>query len=191
MNLDLKRKKFNIVIGADYVKNYEKKIIKLSQLGCNFATILHDCDIDINGVLKNKHYHLVVQLDDRIRAKTFLNRLCDILKCDSVNIQIEECFNFIKSIQYLIHKNDNDKYRYNEHDIISNLGDLLFTYINCEDKTLELTSDMLIEVIENTQDIIDIIKIIGIEKYNRYRNTIFDIRETLRNRKSINQIESD
>ena len=81
----------------------------LNTLGCQYLYILHDKDVNDVGELKNAHYHLIICYKDRKRAKLVLNKLSDCLKCNVTNIQIEECHNFISSVQYLIHKNNEDK----------------------------------------------------------------------------------
>lgn len=187
MNLELQRTKFNIVIGANYVKDYEIKIDALSSLGFIYASILHDKDIDNNGVLKNPHYHLIIKVDKRIRGKTLLYKLVEIFKTNVENIQINECFNFISSIQYLIHKNDNDKYQYDSDYIMHNMGQALNMYLDANGKDIELTTEMIIDIVSSVQDTIDIIKSIGIYRYNALRNTIYDIKTCLTQRKLFNK----
>lgn len=187
MNLELQRKTFNIVIGANYVKNYESKIETLSSLGLVYATILHDKDIDNKGVLKNPHWHLIIKLEKRVRAKTILLRLCEILKTSAENIQINECFNFISSVQYLIHKNDSDKFQYDIDNIYHNMGLALSMYLESSQKDIEFTTDMIIDIVESCQDTIDLIRTLGIYRYNSLRNTISDIKTALIDRKLFNK----
>lgn len=180
MNLDLKRSKFNIVIGANYVNNYIEKIDKLSNLGVQYITILHDKDIDNCGMLKNPHYHLVVKLEERTRAKTFLNKLSNILQCDTVNIQIDECFDYIASIQYLLHLNNKDKYQYDINAITTNVDfELLESYLS-SNVNIELTADLLIKFVESGYSKTEILKKIGLTKFNLYYKVIDYLIEHLR-----------
>lgn len=180
MQLDLKRSKFNIVIGANYVNNYLENIDKLSNLGVQYITILHDKDIDTNGVLKNPHFHLIVKLDERTRAKTFLNKLSSILHCDTVNIQIDECFDYIASIQYLLHLNNKDKYQYELKSITSNVDiELLQSYLT-SNVNVELTADLLIKFVESGYSKIEILKKIGLQKFNLYYKVIDYLLEHLK-----------
>lgn len=186
MNLDLKRDKYAIVIGANYVKNYFEKIQMITSIGCNYFTILHDKDYNDEGELKNPHYHLLVQLKVRTRAKTILNRICDILGCDSVNVQIEEVHDFISCIQYLVHKNDTNKFQYEVKDIQSNLDyETISAYMrSCVNE--EITAELLITYIQSGISRLDLLRRIGIGKFNLYYRTIEMIYNEIR---VVNEIE--
>lgn len=172
MNLELKRNKFNIVIGHNYVKNYSENLYKLDELGIKYASILHDMDTDKDGTLKNPHYHLILKCKDRIRASTILNRLAEIFNCDTINIQIDECYNYIASIQYLLHVNNADKFQYDFCEIKSNIDvEILESYFKSK-IDIELTADLLIQYVDSGMTKRQLMRQIGLSKFNTYYKTI-------------------
>lgn len=172
MNLELKRNKFHLIIGADYVNDYISKIEGLSAFGCQYVTILHDCDTDALGVLKNKHYHLICKLNDRIRASTFLNKISKLLECNAVNIQIDECYDYIACIQYLIHLNNSDKYQYDINQLVTNIDFEIIKSYMITKCTYELSAELLLQYVNSGMSKTDLLKTIGLSKFNCYYRVI-------------------
>ena len=79
------------------------------------------------------------------------------------------------SIQYLIHKNDDDKVQYSTDDIVTNLSENeLAVYMSSESGSLSVNT--LLSIIWNCRfNRIEIMKQIGLGYYHLYRNTITDI----------------
>ena len=77
-----------------------------------FSYILHNPDDDD----LNKHYHLVLYFKGKVkRFSTILN----IFK--GAHIEATNQQRYKRCIQYLVHKNDPDKYQYKQNEIITNL----------------------------------------------------------------------
>ena len=72
----------------------------------NYAYILHDKDTDKEGKLKKEHWHVVVQCQNATYNTAFAKELKI-----AVNY-IQECRNYDAALQYLIHWNEETKYRY-------------------------------------------------------------------------------
>ena len=78
-----------------------------------YAFILHDKDInDLTGESKRPHIHIYVKTYNRTRRLTYLKLLSRNLEIDPNRITIINADNEILRIQYMIHKNNPDKYQY-------------------------------------------------------------------------------
>lgn len=141
----------------------------------NYAFILHHKDTLDNGELKTPHIHLVCNLlDKRLRLSTTLNNLANTLKVPNLAISIDKYQSFEGSIQYLVHKNNDDKYQYSIKDIISNINDSeLDVYLNSVNDNISL--ETLIAIVKRSQRITDVMRDIGLGNYRVYRNVIWDI----------------
>lgn len=87
-----------------------------------YAFIKHDKDIQANGDIKKAHYHLVVEyVDDTSHTK---QNALKTFKClyEKVNIQsIKDTHRFVR---YLTHKDNPEKFQYNDSDVITNAIDI-------------------------------------------------------------------
>lgn len=176
--LNSKTTQFNIIIQLQDI-NVSKVCEKLNKylynLVCNYAYILHDKDINADrGVLKNKHLHLIIYNAKQKRLSTIINEISGALDINVFAITVDKVVSLEGSIQYLIHKNDAEKYHYDVKDIITNIDktelDLL---LNTENGSL--TFDRLFQIIRSAKNKTDVIKIIGLSYYRAYRPVINDI----------------
>ena len=164
------------------------KLIKdyLDLIGCSYRFIKHDKDIKDNEEeerLKNNHYHLVLLLDrkttrNNLNKKIFKN-LCIFEDLSLINMfEVKECFNIYGAIQYLIHKNDLNKYQYSMEEIITNnYKDLLYYLSNLDTK---LNYNDLYNCILNSNGCYPyIIKNIGLQNFNRNFRCIDSIYKSL------------
>lgn len=106
-----------------------------------YAFIEHDLDINENGEIKKIHYHLYVKLH---KKKTFGGVYEIINKWKENSTQphlIENTLNVAKTIRYLIHKDDIDKYQYNINDILSNFD--IQKYFSIEISDSQFISNVL------------------------------------------------
>lgn len=181
-NLTTQTAKINAVISLkDKSYNSIKSAIMVDlkewcDVNCKmYAFIMHDSDILETGEHKTNHIHLVALLNsNRCRLSTTLNNLSAATGVDTLAISIDKCQDFNGSIQYLIHKNNDDKYQYDVNDIVTNLTDSeLNIYLSAEGDSISLES--LIAVIKRYRSMIDIIRAVGLGVYRVYRNVIWDI----------------
>ena len=181
-NLTTQTAKINVIIS---LKDYDLEEAKCGmfphltnwcEANCKmYAYILHDKDTLENGSAKTPHIHLIALLNsNRTRLSTTLNNLADSIGVCSLAISIDKVSDFNGSIQYLVHKNNNDKYQYNVLDITTNMtkGEL-DVYLNSEGKGISLEN--LITIIKRNKNITDIIRDVGLNNYRLYRNVIWDI----------------
>ena len=106
----------------------------------NFATyyayILHDKDL-----CKNNHYHILLYFKREISWKQ-LNDFIDCYVASNQNTFKKPIKNKKGAFDYLTHKNNTDKYQYNESDIISNKISH-FSMIKEEKNIIELIDDII------------------------------------------------
>lgn len=140
-----------------------------------YAFILHDRDILENGESKTPHIHLIgLMNNNRQRLGTILTEICESCELEPFAITIDKMSDIVGSIQYLIHKNNAEKYQYDVGEIITNLSESeLMTYLNSDSKSISI--EYLVSVIEKNRSRIDIMREIGLTYYHLYRNTINDI----------------
>lgn len=82
--------------------------------------MIHDKDILPTGEPKKRHLHCFVELHEKATFNQFLAELGELLGINTDAISLEASNSPILGIQYLTHKNDQDKYQYNFEDIKTN-----------------------------------------------------------------------
>lgn len=176
---NLRSNKFSLVLNDNELNLFKNSNNIVNKLKCEgldlsfVACIKHDKDIDNYGNLKTMHYHLILLFVGNYRIKTIINLLIDLFHCNENQISIEKCSNVASQVQYLIHLNDIDKYQYDRKDIVSNNYDLLNNYL----KTLSNINDVneLIKLCLIYKNPLELMRIIGIDNYKKYRVVISDI----------------
>lgn len=176
-NLTTQTNKYNVII-TDKHKTISIETLKeyFNTNALQYAFIKHDKDTNDNGEVKTLHFHVVVlnSIKKRQRLSTILTAIADGLGISTMAIQIEALKNDIGALQYLIHKNDLDKYQYLKSDIVTNI-DLkeLETYLQAENDNI--TIDRLIYLCSTCNNLIDVMQAVGLGRYHLYRNVILDI----------------
>lgn len=146
----------------------------VTSMVCEYAYILHDKDKDENGNLIPSHIHFVLCLNSALRLSTVLNKICDTLDINEFGVTLSKTVSYTGAIQYLIHKNDSDKYKYSIDEIKTNIDDLrLRDYIDSSAYTVDFRT--IYEICCAAQNITDVICNLGVHYYNTYRATIKDI----------------
>lgn len=174
--------KINAVISLKdiNIETIENDILKSLKVWCEnncqlFAFILHDKDILENGEKKINHIHLVALMKtNRKRLSTILGDLASFVGLNTFAISIDKMSDIVGSLQYLIHKNNADKYKYELTQVITNIstGEMA-TYMASDSKSMSI--EYLIGVVETNRSKIDIMRIVGLTYYHLYRHVINDI----------------
>lgn len=120
------------------------KALDTIKLSYDYALCWHDKDVDVNGVIKKKHCHVVVRLGKNARWLSAISKELNL----AINY-IQPCKNLDKSLEYLIHFNDKDKYQYEFDEVEGSLKHRLQELINSDGKTEGEKVYELIEFIEN------------------------------------------
>lgn len=111
----------------------------------DYALILHDKDVDEDGVIKKAHYHVVLR---------FKNQNWNSAVAKDLGIEmnyIQKVKNFDNALMYLIHYNDSDKYQYDISEVKGNLKSRLKEKINVANKTEGEKVMELIEFIDSQE----------------------------------------
>lgn len=154
----------------------------LNECSVTFFGALHDSDLNEQGVAKTPHIHFVLRFSSARSAISVLDTLTTIVgEHFDINereqamllISIRPCYDLAKAIQYLTHKNDEDKFQYDYRFCITNNRQAFFEFYNKQ----ELSADDLLEYILTNprRTRLDIIRNFGLGTYNSYRGAINDL----------------
>lgn len=109
----------------------------------DYAAILHDKDVDEDGVVKKAHWHVVL----RFQQANWSSAICKNLGIEQN--YIEEVKRFDNAMLYLIHYNDSDKAQYDISEVFGGLAPRLAEIVNKGEKSEGEKVHELIEFIEN------------------------------------------
>lgn len=143
----------------------------------DYGYILHDKDHKDDGELKTPHVHLVASYPQgkrNTRWSTWVNKLADYLGLDVRSISLDSCVSFDSSLQYLIHKNDIDKFQYPLEEVKSSY-DLQELNTIMQREVKSFTIDYAIRIIDECETLTEAIKVFGLKIYYQYRNIIKDL----------------
>lgn len=143
-----------------------------------FALICHDRDFNESGEQKHKHIHLVCELYSPRSKKTILKLISDILGISESRISIRVAKSRIYANQYLLHQNDIEKTQYDYKDVYTNNKNKFTCYLRQEPFSDIITAKNIIAMAQHLS-LIEIINEIGLQNYNKYRNTIKDIKNAV------------
>lgn len=160
--------------GNDLGFGYELSHIydELCKDGYLFAYILHDKDFDDKGVIKRRHLHLVLECPTRRRVSYYIKHLSIMFGVNRTQVQVEVSNNFDWDIQYLIHKNNPDKYQYDVSDIVTNMSvnelqERLLTVVH-----KEITAKFIFETVKSCKTKTMVIFRLGLGNANIYKSVI-------------------
>lgn len=156
-----------------FLSRIKKGLDELSSNCYQYASIIHDKDIDNDGVLKIKHLHLVFECPKRHRLSFYLNRLSEYFDIPKELISIQVSNSFDGDIQYLIHKNNVDKYQYDVKDIMSNMGRDLDIRLMTEIHK-EITAEYIFDIVKNSKTKTNIILKLGLGNYHLFAKVVDD-----------------
>ena len=184
-NLNTQTGKILIVINFED-KKVSKDIITLLKewLEKNtkqYAFILHDKDILEDGTPKTPHLHAVCNMNStKQRIATILNDLTKALNISAFLVSIDKYSSFNASLQYLIHKNNEEKHQYDIKDIVTNIpSQELDLFMKYDTQSEELTAERLIDVVKKAKKRTDIMREVGLFNYRINRPVIMDIAQEL------------
>lgn len=181
-NWNTQTKKHNIVIEATHdVSNpgkFHDCIWKYlaewaDKSAYSYFGIVHDSDVDEDGVKKRVHSHLVLLTPHRVRIGTMVNRIADLLHVPQEAISDIPFESTPGAVQYLIHKNNPDKFQYDYTEVKTNHQVDLMSLL-AQDLRSEITTEYLLDLIDGGMSRRDIARYIGLGNYLAYRNAIND-----------------
>ena len=146
-----------------------------------YAFIEHKGDLDLDGCVIPVHYHIVGDFKpSKTPFSTRLNDIVTFFHLDNANgIEIDQYNTFEASLQYLTHKNQLEKTQHEVSEITHNLSEADFKIFYNADSGNVITFDLVYSIVMNANNIIDIIREIGLSNYRTWRNVIWDIWRTI------------
>lgn len=181
-NWNTQTKKHNIVIEAPHdvsnpVKFHDciwKHLAEWADKSAySYFGIIHDSDVDEDGVKKRVHSHLVLLTPHRVRIGTMVNRIADLLHIPQEAVSDIAFESTAGAVQYLIHKNNPDKFQYDYTEVKTNHQVDLVALL-AQDLRSEITTEYLLDLIDGGMSRRDIARYIGLGNYLAYRNAIND-----------------
>ena len=131
----------------------------LSELDkCKYAYILHDKDKKEDGEPKKKHLHLILWFD-REKSINALSKEFGV----PVN-RIKWKADIFGTLQYLVHKNDSNKYQYDEKSIVSDIEGLHEYLYPVEKQKIDETDDLRL-IMNYIQNHIESIRLYDIYRF--------------------------
>lgn len=184
MGLEQRTKKVTGIVslkGVEYpsvrplLENY------LSSSCHEYAFIYHGCDTLEDGQLKTPHIHFVANMKMVKRLSTILGEIAQVLGVSTLAVTISKYESFSACVQYLIHKNNPDKFQYPKSEIVTNIeASELDAFMEDDEK---FDTDALIKVVMSSPDRLSMIRTLGLGRYKLYRNVIGDIESSMKGRK--------
>lgn len=168
----------NIEVVDKYCKEYFEE----------YSYICHEHDIDpITKLAIPKHYHICGRSNkSKTRLSTHLEDLVKFFKFENNHgIEIDKYDNYVKALQYLVHKNNPEKTQHKVSEVITSFEDQDFANIMASESGETISFDLVYAVCRTSNNIVEVIKSIGFHTYHKYRNTIRDIWDYEVQRKSM------
>lgn len=129
-----------------------------------YAYILHNKDREKDLTEKKDHVHCVVIFN----TQKYLDNFCEEIGIDSRFVQKVQ--NLKSSIRYLIHKDDIDKYQYNEGEIVTNMNWINITKYLYDELSVEEKAEKIIDIMVESDSLYEvIIKSINTHVYDELR----------------------
>lgn len=172
--LDSMTKTCRCVINFPLKRKIEDICDDLSAYQYVYALIVHDKDVDNQGVLKTKHIHLVFECPKRHRVSFYIARLSEYFGCERNQVSVQVSNSFDGDIQYLIHKNNAHKYQYPVNAIKSNMSKEELDERLVRDIHKEVTALYILSIVKTCRTKTDISLKLGIGIYNLYYKIVDD-----------------
>lgn len=141
------------------------------------ATIIHDKDLDENNYPKTTHLHAFVEMNSTYTKKQLLENFSRLLSIDPIRISVKQDNNGYLLVQYLTHKNNQEKHQYEFSSIKTNNDQLLAvkynqTYTSPEERKERLEMDL-----KEATSLLEFINLQGLETANKYRATFNQVKQ--------------
>lgn len=161
----------------DDVDRFQTAFIDFLKGSCKeYHAIWHLLDTHDDGSAKTEHIHFVAILPKKKRVGTFIREISKACNVSREAVTCEPMGNYVLSVQYLIHKNNKEKYQYPLDDVMSSLDvDDLKEVMESDGEMFDI--DTLINIVASCDTKTQIMQQIGLGKYRAYRPVINDIFE--------------
>lgn len=140
-----------------------------------YAFILHNKDFDEDGCQKRIHFHLVLETIRPYAKSSILTDMAKALLIARECISIRAYDSCKLAVQYLVHKNDEDKAQYDIWEVCSSDETRTIDYIDNDIESDDLDIKDLIEICYDSDGIVDVYRKIGLSNAKKYRWIICDV----------------
>lgn len=137
-----------------------------------WAFIKHDKDVDDAGEIERTHYHLVLQCNSAYTKDRILSELSKNLVKNRSCVSVRSYNDIYQAVQYLIHRNDAEKYQYSSKEIVSSSSGETAVYLIGE---FTLTIEKLVDIVKHSSSIKEIYTTIGLKNAKLYHWIIKDL----------------
>lgn len=139
-----------------------------------YAFLLHDKDVDEFGVLKHKHYHIVIETKNTYGKNTIINEFAKafMINKDCISVRCYEDIN--DACAYLIHLNDAGKHQYSRCAVITSDKKAYYDYVDLRNIPA-VTINTIHMICGEAQSLTDVYQRVGINNAKNYRFVIKDI----------------
>lgn len=149
--------------------NYFNEMLELGIIS-NFYFIYH------NENVSNPHIHYGMNLCQKTRITAFCNKIAHFCNVNTLAISIDKLVYLNGLLNYFIHDDEVDKFQYQIDDIITNQSkDVLYSYFEKIEDTNRI--DYYINLCLESKNKINIMRVIGLKEYHKYRYEINEIWE--------------
>lgn len=161
-----------------YVGDLLKGLFSNADYG-NYAFIVHNEDVDENGVPESPHIHFYVECMTRKRISTIIGEIAKYCDVDSRAVTCSPCKSEVSTLQYFIHANDPNKVQYDRGRIVHNYEG------NALDLILDSTPDgvtpaQLYDIVMECHGINSrIMTVLGLKVYQKFRWCIVDLQREI------------
>lgn len=155
---DIRSRCYHLIL---YKEDLEQlRVLDMIEQHYNYASIEHDKDMyEGTTELKKPHYHVILYFDN----PKYLSALSDELQLKPNYIKVDEKR---KGLEYLIHKNDPDKYQYDIDEVHGPLKDDLLKYLNNSVSNEKTSTLYLFQIIDSFDGPISLNELIPIVLQN-------------------------
>nr|WP_015237548.1 replication protein [Mycoplasma cottewii]AFY63026.1 plasmid replication initiation protein [Mycoplasma cottewii] len=134
---NMKKRHWAMIIYPESLPENWKQI--LQETGCEIAYILHDKDINDNGEPKKPHYHVIMSYTNGTTTFSNVRKITEALNAPEPQ-GIESVGGYYR---YLTHKDNPEKYQYDEKDIVHLNGFSVWNYIELKNgETLRIKREI-------------------------------------------------
>lgn len=180
--MDLKRKANKVILVVNPKKESTNPLEELMQVQSKVlkvkdfvATIIHDKDKHENGQHKTLHLHIYMELAQKTTLKAVLSDFCEKYDLLTEQVEIDLTNNDYLQVQYLTHKNDQDKEQYPLALVQTNDVKLCYEKWN---KTYKTEEEIKLEMLESAKknDFLVLCNTYGVNMVNSLRGLIKEVK---------------
>ena len=141
------------------------------------ATIIHDKDTE-NNEPKRIHLHAYISYAEKHTEKQVLSDISSLLDINPIRVSVRGSNNEFLLAQYLIHKNDKEKYQYSIEEIKSNNKEFILGLVSESAPTKPKNEDEDLQLsLKQCKSILELMDTIGLQQANRYRPIFNQIKQ--------------